>query len=626
MTKNTSRRRRKSSCIYVLITVSCSHSLPYALASSSPRGNRNIESIQRLSNREEPVTTSSSSSHITRDAATEETHISSSSNARTVNNEDTSISPLSNISTSNKKKHSSISINTTGIFSILQNIIANSSKPLLQTVTFTAQLAVAVYLTKVSWKVVKEVWDELNEEYANHYKSEDVREEQDLPFVDSNSVTDLDVDGDGAADDALFKKGSRGNAHQKTSMRNLASRLRSAGIPYASEVDEGESRTIESVIKSLTRSEGNVLSQTLLTPNEDASFNHQDPASTAAKAWNAIGGLAHAKESLLDLAFPLLPSSIESNNYYGGLLANPPGVLLYGPPGCGKSMLVRALSSTVGARFLVVSPSCLLRKYVGETNLNVRALFSVATKISPCIIFVDELDGLFRERGGEDHDVSRDLKTEFLQLWDGIRHNHLQGGGIGSESSSVLVIGATNRPFDVDPAFLRRMPRRIFIGLPDLDARVAVLKNMLHGVPLDPSFDADLIARQTRGYSSSDLREVLQAAALFPLREARAAAINFQKEGQETNQYSLSLRKLKTEDVLKALDVAKPTHFSKKYERDLMEYVQQSGGTRDSTPTDDNHSPHVSEGLTFSSEYYNNEEQEDSDSYSYDESESDDEL
>lgn len=231
--------------------------------------------------------------------------------------------------------------------------------------------------------------------------------------------------------------------------RELAMRLHSAGIPYASEVavndrtmkkEEMKNKrrgggrrrniaTVEDVLQSLTRAEGNMLSQTLLTPLDDgvveslAMADSDDDGgeeggivSAAAAAWNAIGGLSDAKESLLDLAFPLLTSSSSStstqsndgnlnnnendDHYYGGLLSNPPGVLLYGPPGCGKGLLVRALASTINARFLIVSPSVLLRKYVGETNLNVRALFSVARKLSPTVIFVDELDGLFRERGG----------------------------------------------------------------------------------------------------------------------------------------------------------------------------------------------------------------------------------
>ena len=426
---------------------------------------------------------------------------------------------------------------------------------------------------------------------------------------------------------------------QMAATRELAHRLHSAGLPYASEVKRNGGRragrststtttttTVEDILQSLTRAEGNVLAQTLLSPLDDRTTVGKDEAeegsgmvSAAAAAWNAIGGLSDAKESLLDLAFPLLPTSTtQSNNndddhYYGGLLSNPPGVLLYGPPGCGKGLLVRALASTIHARFLIVSPSVLLRKYVGETNLNVRALFSVARKLSPTVIFVDELDGLFRERGGEDHDVGRDLKTEFLQLWDGIRNHRVYGGSGGgassSSSSSILVIGATNRPFDVDPAFLRRMPRKIYGGLPDYDSRISVLQGMLRRVPLDVDFDVALVATKTEGYSPSDIREVLQTAALFPLREARAEAIRNSSATSssasvdgETGNYAEKkvgmmptmppLRRLRTEDVLRALDISRPTHFSRKYRKELMNYIRNSGAMNPQREMDrDDHPP-----------------------------------
>ncbi|KAL9180166.1 hypothetical protein ACHAXT_008136 [Thalassiosira profunda] len=502
--------------------------------------------------------------------------------------------------------------------SLLQKVLSTSTEPFMRTVSFGAQLVIGCYLAKASWNVMKEVWDEVNEEFTAARKSRmgggDVREEQDMPFADADAISGGleeggESDGDGTDEGDSLHTGPKkpwqsneSSTPQTTATRELARRLRSAGIPYASEISaddkdggsiSGSTCTVEEVVGSLTRAEGNVLSQTLLTPLDGGLLdggNELDSATAAAAAWNAIGGLEQAKESLLDLAFPLLPqqSASNKNDYYGGLLANPPGVLLYGPPGCGKSMLVRALAATVGARFVAVSPSCLLRKYVGETNLNVRALFSAARKISPCFIFVDELDGLFRERGGEDHDVGRDLKTEFLQLWDGIRH---QGG----TSSSVLVIGATNRPFDVDAAFLRRMPRRVFVGLPDYESRVSVLQSMLSHVPLDATFDLSLVASRTGGYSPSDIRELLQSAALYPMREARAEAM--------------------------ALEVTKPTHFSRRYQRDLMNYARSSGGSFEQM--DSPSFPEVQEQEDATVDYYDEGE---SDAYSYDDGSSDSEY
>lgn len=218
-------------------------------------------------------------------------------------------------------------------------------------------------------------------------------------------------------------------------------------------------------------------------------------------------------------------------------------------------MIVRALAMTANARFLCVSPSTLLRKYVGETNINVRALFSLAQKISPCIIFIDEVEGLFRERrtsGGEEHEVSRELKTEFMQLWDGI-HKSNEG---------VIIVGATNRPFDVDSALLRRMPRSFYVGLPDENARRSIIKGILQDVPTAPNFSIDQVVVALSGYSPSDIKEVMRTAALFPLREARSQLFKSNK----VPQYKLpKLRALETSDVLQACMKVSPTQLTQEY-------------------------------------------------------------
>lgn len=218
-------------------------------------------------------------------------------------------------------------------------------------------------------------------------------------------------------------------------------------------------------------------------------------------------------------------------------------------PGCGKSMIATALSAMSRIPCLIITPSVLLRKYVGETNQQCRALFSLAQKLSPCIICIDELDGLFRKRSENEHEVSRDLKTEFLQHWEGM---------LSRASSRNLVVAATNRPFDVDEAVLRRFTQSHLVGLPDVTARTRFLRRLLEGIPTAEDVDATQLATQTEGYSPSDLRRLLQtAAAMGPLRESLAQP-----------------RALRWHDIEQALQVVSSTPLSAEYRQALSQFIR----------------------------------------------------
>lgn len=245
--------------------------------------------------------------------------------------------------------------------------------------------------------------------------------------------------------------------------------------------------------------------------------------------------------------------------------------------GCGKTLLVKALATTAQLPCLVVTPSVLLRKYVGETNLQVRALFSLAAKLSPCIVCVDELDGLFRERSDSEHEVSRELKTEFVQWWDGM-HATTAGGG-DRRRHPILFVGATNRPFDVDASVLRRMPQSHFVGLPDAGARFELLQKLLERVPTVDDLDWMEMMVRTEGYSPSDLRHVLQTAAL---------AGPMQREDSGGGASSL----LSTEDILQALEVRPPTPLSPLYRQQLSNFANHSPSSFNGEQNNNNYPPH----------------------------------
>lgn len=220
-----------------------------------------------------------------------------------------------------------------------------------------------------------------------------------------------------------------------------------------------------------------------------------------------IGGLELIVDDLKESV--LLPLTCpELYTQYADLLQAPKGVLLYGPPGCGKTMLAKLLAAESGANFISIRMSTILDKWVGESNKLVDAIFSLLNKLQPCIVFIDEIDSFLRDRTSQDHEVTAMLKAEFMQLWDGLKAN-----------GRIMVLGATNRPDDIDSAFMRRLPKRFHIDLPGLGQRVKILDLMLKDVRLEEGFTTNEIAEHTQGYSGSDLSELARSAAFSATRE-----------------------------------------------------------------------------------------------------------
>jgi ATPase family AAA domain-containing protein 1 len=198
------------------------------------------------------------------------------------------------------------------------------------------------------------------------------------------------------------------------------------------------------------------------------------------------------------------------------MMTCPTGVLLYGRPGTGKTLTAMALASESGAAFLAVKSSDLMDKWLGESDKLVSAVFSLARKIAPTIVFIDEVDTLMRKRENDQNGAVTSMQGILLTEWDGLK--------VGNTTSApVVVLGATNRPHDLDRAILRRMPVQVKTPMPNLQGRLDILNKLLRhsGVyneeqegGLDGDVDLQEIALRTEDYSGSDLREVVRVALL----------------------------------------------------------------------------------------------------------------
>ena len=236
-------------------------------------------------------------------------------------------------------------------------------------------------------------------------------------------------------------------------------------------------------------------------------------------SWDSVAGLDAAKAALQEAA--VLPVKFPS--LFGGARQAWTGVLLYGPPGTGKTFLAKAVATEANSTFLSVSSADVLSKWVGESEKLVRQLFDLARARSPSVIFVDEIDALCGSRADGDSDSSRRVTTQFLTQMNGLAAGTAGGGG-GTAAGGILVLGATNLPWALDPAVRRRFQRRIYIPLPDARARAHMVRSHLRDTPHSLT-EADFrrLGDATVGYSGSDIANVVRDAALQPVRLVQSA-------------------------------------------------------------------------------------------------------
>ncbi|RZC49221.1 hypothetical protein C5167_017647 [Papaver somniferum] len=296
------------------------------------------------------------------------------------------------------------------------------------------------------------------------------------------------------------------------------------------------------------------------------------PADEIGVRFDDIGALEEVKKTLNELV--TLPMRRPELFSHGNLLRPCKGILLFGPPGTGKTLLAKALATEAGANFISITGSTLTSKWFGDAEKLTKALFSFASKLAPVIIFVDEVDSLLGARGGaNEHEATRRMRNEFMAAWDGLRTK---------DSQRILILGATNRPFDLDDAVIRRLPRRIYIDLPDAGNRMKILTIFLAQENLEPGFKFDELAKTTEGYSGSDLKNLCIAAAYRPVQELLE-----EEKKSGANNPSQILRSLKLEDFIEAkAKVGASVAYDATSMNELRKWNEQygEGGSRSKSP------------------------------------------
>lgn len=253
-----------------------------------------------------------------------------------------------------------------------------------------------------------------------------------------------------------------------------------------------------------------------------------------------VAGLDDAKQAINDAIL----TPLKHPELFKGKARQPwRGILFYGPAGCGKTLIAKAVASEVNATFFNVSAANIVSKWLGESERLVMHLFQLARKNQPAIVFIDELDSIGVSRSGDDVGGERRMKTQLLTELQGLASNH---------EDRVTVIGATNLPWEIDFALKSRFEKRIHVPLPNTEARAAILEIHMEDIEVSPTLDFEEMADLTEGYSGRDISIVCREAAMEPIRDLqRSGRLDDERE-------ILDIRPVSRDDFLSAIENIRP--------------------------------------------------------------------
>jgi len=258
------------------------------------------------------------------------------------------------------------------------------------------------------------------------------------------------------------------------------------------------------------------------------------------KGFDAIAGMKDLKEQLkLDVIDAL--HNPEEYAKYG--LSIPNGMLLYGPPGCGKTFFAKCLAEEVGFEFMLLTPASLKSKYVNATQENIAKLFEEAEKKAPILIFIDEINELLPNREHDNvHEMSKSAVNEFLAQMD------------RTAEKGIFIIGATNFPHNIDPAALRagRLEKKFYLPPPDFEARKSMFEMYLKNRPLDFGIEYDQLAKLTENYVSADIELLVNEASRLALKTKSRISMKILEEVIKKTKPSVPLQELKKYELIKA--------------------------------------------------------------------------